>query len=382
MVVRGAVVKNLTASEPERLRAARDVLEGVATVRGRLQGQPAWLVGGAVRDLLLGGTKADLDLVVEGDATSVATALGADAQAHSRFGTASVEVDGVRVDVAAARREIYAAPGALPDVEPATIGDDLARRDFTVNAMALPLEGPAELIDPHGGRADLEAGVLRVLHPGSFVDDPTRALRAARYAARLDMALEDETAAYLSSADLGTVSEDRVEAELLRLLAEERAPEALELLARWGLAGIDEGAAARVSALRELLAGSAWAEVVGEADAIFEAARPQERTRRAVGALTKATPAHPSDGVALVRGMRPVDLAVARIAGAEWLDAWAGEWRLVSLEIDGATLLDEGVPEGPAVGRGLDAALRARLDGEIKTREEELRVALAAASAT
>src|SRR6185436_18110491 len=105
-------------------------------LRETLGEQEAWLVGGAVRDLLLGGTRADLDVVVEGEAAAVAAALGAEPRAHERFGTASVQVDGIRVDIARARRETYERPGALPDVEAAQLEDDLARRDFTVNAMA------------------------------------------------------------------------------------------------------------------------------------------------------------------------------------------------------------------------------------------------------
>src|SRR5690606_25329122 len=120
---------------------------------------------------------------------ALAARLGATTAEHERFGTAKVVLEGHEVDLAGARRETYPEPGALPVVEPAdSIEQDLARRDFTINAMALSLDDPAEPIDPHGGAADLDAGLLRVLHPGSFADDPTRALRAARYAARFGFA--------------------------------------------------------------------------------------------------------------------------------------------------------------------------------------------------
>src|SRR5688500_286714 len=164
MVVRTQMANALIPTDPESLGRALHELEGVDELRAKLEGAHAWLVGGAVRDLLLGGTRADLDVVVEGDAAGAAALLGAEAKSHERFGTASVDLGGIRVDVARARRETYANPGALPEVEPAALLDDLARRDFTVNAMALPLSGRAELLDPHGGRADLEAGLLRVLH--------------------------------------------------------------------------------------------------------------------------------------------------------------------------------------------------------------------------
>jgi tRNA nucleotidyltransferase/poly(A) polymerase len=173
--------RHLLAGEAlqERLQA----LPGIARVRAALDGERAYLVGGAVRDLLLGAEHPDLDLAVEGDAVELARRLGAEPVAHERFSTATVDLDGVRVDLARTRAETYPHPGALPEVEPAPLERDLARRDFTVNAMALPLDGRGQLVDPHGGRVDLRAGLLRVLHPGSFADDPTRALRAARYAA-------------------------------------------------------------------------------------------------------------------------------------------------------------------------------------------------------
>ena len=382
MVVRRQVAPDLTPADPARLGAARDALEGVGRLQEVLAGERVWMVGGAVRDLLLGGSRADIDLVVEGDAAAVASKLGAASQQHERFGTASVQMGEVRVDIARARREVYTRPGALPEVEPASLGEDLARRDFTVNAMGLPLSGKGELLDPHAGRADLQAGVLRVLHARSFEDDPTRALRAARYAARLGLEVEPGTAELLRATDLAAVSADRVDAEMRRLLLEGSAPEATSLLARWGLAGIDEGAAERVRATRALLSESGWTDLVDPAAALAEAARPGEEARRAVSSLRRERPDKPSAAMALVSAQRPVDLLMARIAGAEWLDEWAAKWRHMALEINGSDLLEAGVEQGPALGRALEAALNARLDGEIASREEELKVALAAAAAT
>ena len=189
-----------------------------------LDGDPVYLVGGAVRDLLLERNRADIDLVIEGDAAALAGRLGAEVISHERFGTAKVKLDGHEVDIASARSESYAHPGALPAVEPkAKLADDLKRRDFTINAMAIPLQGEPRLIDPHRGQADLAAGLLRVLHDGSFIDDPTRAIRAARYAARFGFTLEQRTAELFGDTDLGTVSADRREAELLRLAGEDEA---------------------------------------------------------------------------------------------------------------------------------------------------------------
>ncbi|HEY6549933.1 MAG TPA: hypothetical protein VIY71_01900 [Solirubrobacterales bacterium] len=361
--------KESLAEALQRVHPELDAVRDAAT-------EPVYLVGGAVRDLLF-GRRADIDLVVEGDAAALASRLGADAVSHERFATAKVSLDGLRVDIAAARTESYPHPGALPVVEPAArIEDDLARRDFTVNAMAIPLRGGTALIDPHGGQADLEAGLLRVLHPHSFVDDPTRALRAARYAARFDFELEAETETLLRGADLGTVSADRREAELLRLAGEAEAPRALSLLSEWGLVDLRQGGAQMTAELNGLLQISPWAEFAPRERALLTAALGPSGGEEA---LAEARPERPSEAVALAAGRDPVELVLARALGAEWLDRYLAEWLDVALEIDGEALLAAGIPQGPAIGRGLDEALRRKLDGEIAGRDQELSVALEAA---
>ena len=207
---------------------------------------PAYLVGGAVRDLLRGVDAVDLDLAVEGAARSVARALAERldgvVREHERFGTATVRAGDLTFDLAATRTETYDEPGALPRVAPATLADDLRRRDFTVNAMAVALSGDdlGHLYDPHGGRADLEAGVVRVLHIGSFLDDPTRLLRAVRYETRLgfhmDPATERAARAAVAEDAMSTVSGARVRDELMDMLAEHEAPSAVERMRDLGLA--------------------------------------------------------------------------------------------------------------------------------------------------
>jgi tRNA nucleotidyltransferase (CCA-adding enzyme) len=262
----------------------------------------------------------------------------------------------------------------LPAVEPAArVEADLSRRDFTINAMAIPLDRDPDLIDPHGGRADLAAGLLRVLHPGSFVDDPTRAPRAARYAARFGFELEPETETLLREANLSTVSADRREAELLRLAGEAEAPRAFALLAEWGLVDPREGGDQLVADLAELLQSSPWSEFAPRDRALLAAALGPSGGE---GALAEARPGRPSEAVALAAGRDPVELALARALGAEWLDRYLAEWRDVTLEIDGEALIAAGVPQGPAIGRGLDEALRRKLDGEVTGREQELDLAL------
>jgi tRNA nucleotidyltransferase (CCA-adding enzyme) len=341
--------------------------------------EPVYLVGGAVRDLLLERPRADVDLVVEGDAAALAERLGGAGVAHERFGTAKVVLQGHEVDLASARRETYAAPGALPTVAPgAGIEEDLRRRDFTVNAIAIPLDGKG-VVDPFGGREDLERGRLRVLHERSFLDDPTRAIRAARYAARFGFELEAETERLLRAADLGTVSADRRRAELERLAAEATAPRGFALLADWGLVELRQGGVELAESVLELLRTDPWAGTVGQAEAVLAAALG------APGAeleLAGAEPGSPSAAVELAAGHAARELLLARALGAGWLDRYLAEWSRVRLEIGGDDLIAAGIAPGPALGRGLAAALRAKLDGEIAGREQELLVALESARGT
>jgi tRNA nucleotidyltransferase (CCA-adding enzyme) len=347
---------------------------------------PVYLVGGAVRDLLLGRGRSDIDLVVEGDPADLAAALGAEMVAsHPRFGTLKIDWNGEEIDVAAARREWYPRPGALPRVEVgAPIRTDLARRDFTVNAMAVPLGEPRELLDPYDGQVDLRAGLLRVIHDGSFVDDPTRAVRAARYAARFGFGIEPHTRNLLQEADLGMVTPERQAEELRRLAREERPVRGLELLAGWGLVEPRAGGEAFALArdVDRLTAAEPWAGEVDRPDAILLAAGLLEAVATPDDAvawaaeLADAQPSRPSEGAALARRVNPLVLVLARAKGAEWLDDWL-KWREVTLEITGADLTAAGL-SGPGVGEALDAALRAKLDGEAPTRADELRVALAA----
>ncbi|MDQ5820072.1 MAG: hypothetical protein M3540_01350, partial [Actinomycetota bacterium] len=210
----------------ERLPELGRVLDALGEPRG------LHVVGGTVRDLLLGSPGADLDLVREGPveelAAELADRLGGRAVLHGRFGTAVVHYgDGKHVDLIQARRETYPEPASLPVVEPGTIADDLGRRDFTINAMAAPLPG-GEVLDPFDGGADLEAKTIRVLHERSFVDDPTRVFRAIRYESRLGFGMDATTEALAHEAIeaglIGRLSGPRVREELIALLSEDEAP--------------------------------------------------------------------------------------------------------------------------------------------------------------
>ncbi len=193
------------------------------------QAQGLYLVGGVVRDLLLGQTNLDLDLVVEGNAIELAQYLAeinqGEITTHPRFNTAKLQWNKWSVDLATARSETYAKPGALPTVKPGSINNDLSRRDFTINAMAIELNPGhyGELIDLHGGRDDLEHKLIRILHEKSFTDDATRIWRGLRYEQRLDFHLEPTTLKLLKRdiPMLDTISGDRVRHEIELVLKEE-----------------------------------------------------------------------------------------------------------------------------------------------------------------
>ncbi|MFH1724099.1 MAG: hypothetical protein ABII00_05690 [Elusimicrobiota bacterium] len=220
-------------------------LGGLARLASR-EGLRVYAVGGCVRDAMLGRPTRDLDMAVEGDPRVLAQAAvlswGGASEVFDRFGTVRLNLPGgFRMDFARARAESYPKPAALPVVRPATLAEDLVRRDFTVNAMARPLRarGFGALIDPHGGADDLKARRLKVLHPNSFRDDPTRLFRAARYAGRFALRLEPKTAALLREAVReglpGLLSRERVRQELIRDLEEDDPDAGMRLLKSWGL---------------------------------------------------------------------------------------------------------------------------------------------------
>lgn len=363
--------------DPARLGNQIERLPAIRQLGQIAERVPAYLVGGVVRDLLLGREVADLDVAIDGDAEALAELPGFSLERDALFLTGRLEQGDMKIDVAQARAETYPSPGALPEVRPASISDDLARRDFTLNAMAFPLSGERELLDPHHGLDDLRAGLLRVLHEGSFVDDPTRALRAARYAARFGFELEPETERLLREADLTTVSEDRVGKELAHIAGEDDPAAALRLITEWGvLPTLDPQAPERVAEVTRLASEPPWFDWVDRELAVtLGIVRPLPQIRE----LAAATPERPSEAVRLAATWDPAQLLVARSLGAEWLDRYAAEWRSVRLEVTGADLLAAGIPEGPAIGRGLEAALSGKLDAEISGRDDELRIAIAAA---
>ena len=322
---------------------------------------------------------------------------------HDRFGTATVSAAGHVYDLATARAESYPRPGALPDVRPGTLREDLLRRDFTVNAIAVALDGRIEAAPL--AFEDLEGRVLRVLHERSFLDDPTRLLRLVRYATRLGFEVEEGTERLareaLAGGALATVTPARVGSELRLLLREPSAVEALAWVGSWaGALGVpldvDASLASRALELLPPTAARtcccsarragwwrrrrwlAWLDALG-----FTA-----RERDVVVAVAQADGIEGRLARACVLPRSPPSYAALRSRPSRWpgrsapepaARAWISELRGVRLAIDGADLLAAGIPQGEAVGRGLAAALRARLDGEAPDRDAQLAVALAAA---
>ena len=366
-----------------RVLAWLRALPGAAPLLDELSRHPGvHVVGGAVRDALLQRPPRELDFVVENDAAAVGGALGAGAVVHDAFGTVTVR----GVDLASSRRERYPSPGALPAVETGVpLEEDLARRDFSVNAIAVRLEGGVVTEWP-GAREDLAAETLRVLHPASFADDPTRLLRMARYAARLDFAPDPSTAALARAAvrggALGTVSGSRLGAELRRLAAE-RQPAGMARLADHGvgealLPGFDPAPVAAATALlttSEVALAAALQGVRGLRDRLDALAFPAP-CRDAILAAVRDAPAAAAAlqdaDWPLLRRLRPEAVALTGHPGAQrWLD----ELRHRSLAIDGDDLLAAGL-SGPQIGEALDRAWRAHLDGRAPDRETQLAAAL------
>ena len=218
----------------------REILDLLREI-GRQTQLPICLVGGFVRDLLLGRENLDLDIVVEGDAIGFARKLGESSgwelQTHQRFGTATlIRPTGARIDFARARSETYEQPGALPLVKPCSIEDDLRRRDFSINALAICLNSDnfGVLIDCADGVKDLQAGRIRALHAESFLDDPTRIFRAVRYEGRYDFRIEANDQARIREAlrqgALNGISGERIRNEINHILGEKAAPQMVQRL--------------------------------------------------------------------------------------------------------------------------------------------------------
>jgi tRNA nucleotidyltransferase (CCA-adding enzyme) len=434
----------------ERLRAlpgGGELIE-VATANRRSASGGVELVGGAVRDLMLGTPPRELDAVVpwqavdagrertpsdappagvEALARELAARLGGEARVHERFGTALVTAPAASIDLASMRTERYERPGALPQVSPGTPEQDLQRRDFTVNAIALGLAGEdaGRLRAAPGALEDLAARRLRVLHEQSFLEDPTRILRMARYAVRLGFEVEPHTAELarqaLAAGALATVSGARLGAELRLAFTEPCAVEVLAELDRLGVLSAWEPGVSfdehvvrvAVEILPEdgsrpvLFAAALLLALAGQLDAEDTEAKMREFVsdlqlpagvgERVFGAAVSAcfaidsvdeagttpdmlelTDGTPIESLALAAAVRDLEDGPGSY-GRTLIEDWLREQRHVALQVTGDDLIAAGVPEGPEVGLRLEESYRMLLEERIQPgRESELRAALEA----
>ncbi len=393
----------------ERLpaRAAQVVektVEQVVTLSG---GSAALhLVGGTVRDLLLGTGIKDLDLMVEGESAERVGAqlqqqLGGALSFHADFGTCTLALpDGLAVDLATAREELYARPGALPEVEPSDLRRDLGRRDFTINAIAARVHpAPPTLVDPYDGSEDLRRRQLRILHPLSFIEDPTRIVRGARLAGRLGFELEPLTRAAALDA-LGenashNVSHARMRAELELTLAEPRVAPAIAMLSDLGalkaIFGLELGAASRdlVACLDALRSGGEAVPDTAYLLALMAdtgAAALQDHfdafnwPRRLLAGLGRVRPllGAPADAGTeqALDDLEPAELALVMASSADLANLVRQRASQPPRQkLRGRDVVALGLPPGPSVGRVLAEVGQARTSLQVNTFEEELELA-------
>jgi tRNA nucleotidyltransferase (CCA-adding enzyme) len=345
--------------------------------------------------------------VTEGDSETLANRIaertGGQVKIYGRFATTCVTLDRTRVDIARTRTETYRKPGALPDVEPGPLSADLARRDFTINAMALGLAGRhrGSLLDPEGGLADLETGLVRVIHDGSFVDDATRILRGLRFAARLWFEVEPGTRRLMSEQAeyLQSISGSRLRTELHFLLADRRPWQSLQEANDLGV-------------LQALVPGLDWDpsrsgvartfvhEAVGERSARMLALLASTLSEEAAEAMVQRFSLGLREGRLVRQGVafrREVERAKFRATTRLALAVSAYEKPVLSAlsplllapdqseglstmvearpHLNGDDLIALGVPEGPEVGKILDRLRLAAMTGPVRSKRDELALA-------
>ena len=383
------------------------LLSNIANLAASL-GMPCYVVGGFVRDLLLGKPVNDLDVVVEGDAIELGKKLvesyGGKLTPHFKFHTAIWHLPDSDdfVDLITARKETYDRPGALPSVTPSTLADDLSRRDFTINAMALRLDGEGfgEIFDPLKGQTDLERGVIRVLHPRSFVDDPTRIFRAIRYEGRYSFQLEPATLEQINPESLKvlhSLSGERLRHELDLIFDEDRSSEMMLRVASLGVLEaihpkmpefdqdyadyLEMDAQLDFPADRRTMGYMLWFMDLSEEDVILLANRldfTNELTLSVWAAaqlkrsLVHLFGAKPSEWTYAMEKLPPLSIyAVYLVTRENSLLSYLSIWRHVRAHTTGDDLKKRGVLPGPRFGEILLRLRSAWLDGEAVSAQEE-----------
>jgi len=389
----------------------QDLLSSIAAQAASLN-MPCYLVGGFVRDLLLNKPVNDLDIVVEGDAIKLGKALvqkhGGKLTPHAKFRTAiwhiplTFNVQRSTLDLITARKESYDHPGALPTVTPATIEDDLRRRDFSINAMAIRMDGNhfGELLDPLNGQADLDQGIVRALHSRSFVEDPTRILRAIRYEGRYSFALEPETLKLInreSFACLSSLSGERLRHEIDLIFEERNAGKIIIRVDNLKVLNVIHPALPSFNLIyanfldmdpkldfpmsRIAMGYMLWLKDLPE-DEILSIAKRLDFTSelthsiRAVSQLKKKLPdlksSKPSVWTFALEKFPPDSVyAVYLVTRENALLEYLSIWRYVKPQTTGDDLKARGLQPGPRFGEILSHLRAAWLDGAVGSREQE-----------
>jgi tRNA nucleotidyltransferase (CCA-adding enzyme) len=374
-----------------------------------------YVVGGVVRDLVLGREPGDVDISVVGAAgafsAALADRLGMVSPVESEFLTYRlIRADGARhspgtIDVVTARSESYPGPAVLPEVAPSSIEADLKRRDFTVNSMAISLSAPTwgTLVDPVNGFGDIMRKRIRVLHDSSFIDDPTRMFRAVRYATRLGFSLDSEAQGLIATAleNVDLLSGARVRNEFELMLAEDSRVEILRMAEDLGLLGaISPGLRIGTKSLQilesppskeieDLLAltmfglsreeaeqvasrfdgTDAWTEIIKGFSRLAELVTVLDSTD-----IRRSEIAEILDAISLP-SIRAYIVAGPPLPRRDRMIDYMENIRFEKPEINGDDLIASGIPEGPVIGKLIDLVKRARLDGQVKTKQEELKLA-------
>lgn len=388
---------------PEKLT----LLSNIADLAASLD-MPCYVVGGFVRDLLLQKPVNDLDVIVEGDAIKLGKKLveayGGKLTTHFKFNTAIWHLPNSTdfVDLITARKETYEKPGALPTVTPSTMEDDLRRRDFTINAMVLRLDGEGfgEILDPLKGQTDLERGVIRVLHPNSFIDDPTRIFRAIRYEARYGFSMDEETSGLVNTEALKvlhSLSGERIRHELDLILDEDESSKMVLRIVNLGVLSaihpkmpefnqdyadfLEMDVRLDVQADRRTMGYILWFMDLSEEDVILLANRldfTNELTLAVwAGAQLKRSLIHlvgarPSEWTYALEKLPLLSIYVVYLVSRENdLLSYISLWRHVKPQTTGNDLKAKGLLPGPRFSEILLRLRSAWLDGEVNNESQE-----------
>jgi tRNA nucleotidyltransferase (CCA-adding enzyme) len=373
-----------------------------------------YLVGGIVRDLILDRPNHDIDMVLEGEAVKFVQGLHPDkslsAIFHSRFGTVKFKFKDFHLDIASARKEVYSKPGALPDVTSGTIKEDLVRRDFTINSMAvlLSFDNHSELLDPFAGLVDLESGVIRVLHDNSFKDDATRMFRAIRYEQRLNFSIEPNTLKLIQR-DIDmveTISKDRIRNELMLFFDEDYPEKCISRSDELGL----------MRRINPHLKYERWLnDVYRKARKRFKTAQlphiylyllvynlntgqlegflntynfPRQQVikmRQIINLKNELEVLSQSgqDNWTIFSILRKYELPVIQVNklasgndnAVKAIDLYLNKLRYIRPQLSGEDLIAIGIPPGEQIGKALNRLYIARINGDIISREEEMELA-------